>query len=172
MAEREGFEPSVRLPARQFSRLLPSTTRSPLQRQDYNIATLLDRYGIPLYDCRMRTTQRKRDIAVTQAIATFTRMGWDIFLPLTESAAYDIIVDDTTRLQRVQVRFSSSKDVELRRIHTNSQGYVVKKTKKNAYDWLYVLFPDGREYLIKKCLDGRRSIKPKEESRLNPPAIS
>lgn len=105
-------------------------------------------------------------MAVTQAIATFTRMGWDVALPVTESAAYDIIVDDANKLQRVQVRFSSSKDVELRRIHSNSKGYVVKKTKKNAYDWLYVLFPDGREYLVKKCMDGRRSIKPGEEFRL------
>ncbi|MEK7594226.1 MAG: group I intron-associated PD-(D/E)XK endonuclease [Patescibacteria group bacterium] len=111
----------------------------------------------------MRTTQRKGDTAVAQAIATFTRIGHDVSLPLTESAAYDIVVDAEDKLYKVQVRYSSTKDVELRRIHSNSQGYVVKKTKKNAYDWLYVLFSDGREYLIKECLDGRRSIKPSSE---------
>jgi len=115
----------------------------------------------------MRTTQRKGDLAVAQAIATFTRMGCDVSLPLTESAAYDIVVDKGDKLYRVQVRFSSSKDVELRRIHSNSQGYVIKKTKKDAYDWLYVLFPSGEEYLIQKCLDGRRSIKPNETHRLS-----
>lgn len=115
----------------------------------------------------MRTTQRKGDIAVTQAIATFTGMGYDVALPVTESAVYDIIVDDSKELRRVQVRFSSSQDVELRRIHSNSQGYVVKKTKKNAYDWLYVLFPDGRQYLVRQCLDGRRSIKPQEQHRIH-----
>jgi hypothetical protein len=120
----------------------------------------------------MRTTQRKGDMAVAQAISTFTRMGYDVSLPLTESAAYDIIVDIGPTLHRVQVRFSSSKDVELRRIHSNSQGYVIKKTKINAYDWLYVLFPDGREYLIKKCLDGRRSIKPGEEYRIGDTPLS
>jgi len=114
----------------------------------------------------MRTTQHKGDLAVAQAIATFTRLGHDVALPITESAAYDIIVDHKNSLKRVQVRFSSSKDVELRRIHSNSQGYVIKKTKRNAYDWLYVYFPDGREYLIKKCLDGRRSIKPTEDQRI------
>jgi hypothetical protein len=31
MAEREGFEPSVPLPAHRFSRAAPSTTRSPLR---------------------------------------------------------------------------------------------------------------------------------------------
>jgi len=98
-------------------------------------------------------------------------LGFDVSLPVTESAAYDLVVDNENQLYRVQVRYSSLKDVELRRIHSNSQGYVIKKTKKNAYDWLYVLFPDGREYLVKQCLDGRRSIKPGEETS-TPPLLS
>jgi hypothetical protein len=114
----------------------------------------------------MRTTQRKGDIAVARSIATFTLMGYDVALPLTESAAYDIIVDTGAKLFRVQVRFSTGREVELRRIHSNSTGYVIKKTKKDAYDWLYVLFADGEEYLIKQCLDGRRSIKPTDEYKL------
>lgn len=115
----------------------------------------------------MRTTQRKGDIAVAQAIATFTKLGYDVAVPLTESAAYDIVVDADEYLFRVQVRFSSTDEIELRRIHSNSKGYVIKKTKKNAYDWLYVLKKDGREYLIKECLDGRRSIKPKDLFLIN-----
>jgi hypothetical protein len=114
----------------------------------------------------MRTTQKKGDLAVAQAIASFTRLGYDVSLPITESAAYDLILDVENKLYRVQIRYSSLQDVELRRIHSNSQGYIVKKTKKDAYDWLYVLFPDGREYLIKQCLDGRRSIKPRQEHRI------
>lgn len=110
-----------------------------------------------------RHTQRKGDIAVAQAIATFTKFGYDVSLPLTESASYDIIVDTNTKenstLFRVQVRYSSTGEVDLRRIHSNSTGYVVKKTKKNAYDWLYIL-TNGKEYLIKECLEERRSIKP------------
>jgi hypothetical protein len=111
----------------------------------------------------MRTTQKKGDMAVAQAIATFTKLGFDVALPITESAAYDIVVDDSKKMNRVQVRYCSNDEVELRRIHSNSQGYVVKKTKKDAYDWLYILYSDGREYMIKECLEGRRSIKPREE---------
>ena len=110
----------------------------------------------------MRLTQRKGDIAVAQSIATFTKLGFDIALPLTESAAYDLLVDNGDGIFRVQVRFCSEQDVELRRIHSNSKGYVIKKTKINAYDWLYVLRPTGEEYLLKKCFDGRRSVRPKE----------
>ena len=106
----------------------------------------------------MRTTQRKGDTALAQAIATFTKLGYDVLLPLTESAAYDLVVDTGTSLVRVQAKYTSSKQVDLRNIHSNAQGYVVKKTQKNAYDWLYVLCADNKEYLIKECLEGRRAI--------------
>ena len=111
----------------------------------------------------MRTTQRKGDIAVSQAIARFTKMGYDVALPLTESASYDLIVDTGKELKRVQVRYCSVKEVALRRIHSNSKGYVVKKTKPNAYDWLYVFKNNGEEYLIKRCLVNRNTITPTAE---------
>jgi hypothetical protein len=115
----------------------------------------------------MRITQKKGDIAVAQAVATFTKMGFEVALPLTESAAYDLLVDSGTEISRVQVRFTSTKEVDLRRIHSNSKGYVIKKTKQNAYDWLYILKSDGTEFLIKKCLDSRRSVRPKEEFKIS-----
>lgn len=125
----------------------------------------------------MRTTQRKGDIAVSQAVARFTKMGYDVSLPLTESAAYDIVIDIGKDLKRVQVRYSSTKDVELRRVHSNSKGYVVKKAKANVYDWLYVLKSTGEEYLIKECLSNRSTIRPTlehllaEGSNLSPSAV-
>jgi hypothetical protein len=115
----------------------------------------------------MRLTQRKGDIAVSQAIATFTKLGYDVSLPLTESAAYDVLVDTGTNIVRIQVRFTSTDAVDLRRIHSNSNGYVVKKSKANSYDWLYILTANGKEYLIKSCLAGRRSIKPTTKYLLN-----
>ena len=111
----------------------------------------------------MRKTQRKGDTAVTQALATFTKIGCDVSLPITESAPYDIIVDDHNALHKVQVRFTSSDEVDLRRIHSNASGYVIKKPKKGAYDWLYVLNSDNEEFLITIDLSGRRSIKPQKK---------
>lgn len=112
----------------------------------------------------MRVTQRKGDIATTQAIATFTRMGYDVSLPVTESAAYDLIVDDGS-LHRVQVKYTSGKDVDLRNIHSNSSGYVVKRASKNCYDWLYVLNPSG-EFLLREFCTNPRSFRPNETHRL------
>jgi hypothetical protein len=116
----------------------------------------------------MRTTQRKGDIAVSQAIASFTKNGWDVALPLTESAAYDLIVDIGDGLKRVQVRYTGTEIVALRRIHTNSKGCVVKKTIPNAYDWLYILNNHGETFLYKKCLHGRNAIKPTNEYSFTP----
>src|SRR5690348_11910182 len=36
----------------------------------------------------------KGDLATARAIARFTGMGFDVSIPLTESAAYDLVVDD------------------------------------------------------------------------------
>ena len=126
----------------------------------------MDKKRNMVYNTGMRNTQKKGDIAVAQAIVDFTRLDMDVSLPITESAAYDIVVDDGESLRKVQVRFSKSKEVELRRIHSNSSGYVVKKTRKDAYDWLYVLRPTGEKYLIKKCYCNRRSVTPKAEDLL------
>ena len=114
----------------------------------------------------MRLTQRKGDIAVSQAIASFTKLGFDVSIPMTESAPYDLIIDISGCLKRLQVRYASNKDVDLRRVHSNSKGYVVNKSKENAYDWLYILRPNGKEYLLKNCYVGRRSVRPFEKDLL------
>jgi len=82
----------------------------------------------------MRQTQFKGDVAVARAISTFTQMGYDVSIPLTESAPYDLVVDTRKGLKRVQIKYSSEKHVDLRRVHSNSNGYVVKKSKINSYD--------------------------------------
>ena len=122
----------------------------------------------------MRTTQRKGDIATSRAIATFTQLGYDVLIPLTESAAYDLVVDDGERLVRVQCKYlgGSRRQVDLRRIHSNSGGYVVKRVAENSYDWLYVLDAAGEEYLLRSCLAGRRSVNLRSLERLGAVAES
>lgn len=114
---------------------------------------------------QLHQTQRKGDSAVMQAVATFTKLGADVLFPLTESAAYDLVVDMGSGLKRVQVKFSSHKEVGLRRIHSNSHGYVVKTFRDNAFDWLYVLNGKGEEFLITYSLSGRQSVTPQPKDR-------
>lgn len=115
----------------------------------------------------MRSTQKKGDLAVARAISTFTASGYDVCLPITESAAYDLVIDDDNVMKRVQVRYASGREIELRRIHSNSKGYVIKKTKAEAYDWLYVLNSDGEEFLYKQCFDNRRSLRTQAAFKIN-----
>jgi len=106
----------------------------------------------------MRTTQRKGDIAVSKAISSFTALGADISIPLTKSAPYDLIADFSNKLYRIQIKYISGNEVDLRNIHSNSKGYVVKKTLEITYDWLYVYHASGKEFLVPDCLINRRSI--------------
>jgi hypothetical protein len=59
-------------------------------------------------------------------------------------------------LYRVQCKFTSEprSQIDLRRIHSNSSGWVDKRVSPNAYDWLYALRADGSEYLLKECHAG------------------
>lgn len=93
-------------------------------------------------------------------------------IPITESAAYDLVVDVGTKLARVQCKFTTGEQVDLRRIHSNAKGYVVKRSVADSYDWLYVLRADGREYLIKECLADRRSVNPQLQHELGAVAES
>jgi PD-(D/E)XK endonuclease len=102
-------------------------------------------------------------------------MGYDVSIPLTESAAYDLVVDDGNRLLRVQCKFAANdprRQVDLRRIHSNSTGYVIKPTIENSYDWLYVFDGSDSEYLVKHCFAGRRSLTLHEADRLGAVAES
>lgn len=99
-------------------------------------------------------------------------MDYDVAIPLTESAAYDLVVDDGVRLVRVQCKYVTGRQVDLRRIHSNAGGYVVKRTMPDAYDWLYVLNAEGRQFLVKECLAGRRAFNPCAEHEIGAVAES
>lgn len=114
----------------------------------------------------MRETQKKGDIAKTQAIYTFTKLGYDVATLITESARYDLIIDVEGKLYRVQVKYCDAPDVDLRNIHSNAKGYVIKKIKTNDFDWLYIYSPKKGEFLIKESLVGRSAIRPQEKYRI------
>lgn len=107
-------------------------------------------------------TQVKGDLAGAYAIAKLTELGFNVLTPLTESAQYDLVVEKDNKFKRVQVKYSSRQDVDLRRIHSNSKGYVVKKYD-NGFDLLFIMKPDFKCYLIDKNLSGRSYIRPKED---------
>lgn len=60
------------------------------------------------------TTKILGNAGLGRAIAHFTKLGQTVCVPLTDSQKYDLIVDDGTRLLKVQVKASSSATIELR----------------------------------------------------------
>jgi PD-(D/E)XK nuclease superfamily protein len=49
-------------------------------------------------------TKQQGDVGVAMAIAYYTKTGYGVSTPLTDNLRYDLIVDDGTSLQRVQVK--------------------------------------------------------------------
>ena len=54
-----------------------------------------------------KNSKKQGDAGLGQAIAYFTMLGYDIALPLTDSADWDLIVEMDDGLKRVQVKTSS-----------------------------------------------------------------
>ena len=54
-----------------------------------------------------KNSKKQGDAGLGQAIAYFTMLGYDIALPLTDSADWDLIVEMEDGLKRVQVKTSS-----------------------------------------------------------------
>ena len=108
-------------------------------------------------------TQIKGDKAVAAIIYKLTKAGYTISLPITESAEYDLVIEKEGKIERVQVKYSKREDIDLRKIHSNSKGYVIKKYSKNAFDVLAVVKPTEECYLIRRSIEGRSYIRPKKE---------
>jgi hypothetical protein len=54
-----------------------------------------------------KNSKKQGDAGLGQAIAYFTSQGYDVALPLTDSADWDLIVEIENGLKRVQVKTSS-----------------------------------------------------------------
>lgn len=105
----------------------------------------------------MSTTQQRGDVGVAQAISKFTDMGYSVALPISESRPYDLIVDDGTKLHRVQVKYFGGKGkptFRMRRVHSNAQGYVVKVYEPTDFDWAYIYTATGKHYLLRSIPEG------------------
>ena len=55
-----------------------------------------------------KNSKKQGDAGLGQAIAYFTMKGYDVALPLTDSADWDLIVEIDGTLKRVQVKTSTS----------------------------------------------------------------
>lgn len=111
-------------------------------------------------------TQKKGDLALSYAIYLFTKVGWEVSVPLSESLTYDLVVDDGD-LHKVQVKYLGKdvRYVDMRKVHSNAQGYVVNRYDEGDYDWLFV-YKEGDGGYLHRSLVVTQTYTPKEEDKL------
>lgn len=114
----------------------------------------------------MSKLKRKGDIAVAKAIATFTELGCTLSIPLSEALPYDLVVDAGGKLYKVQVKFSTSKNVDLRRQYCTTKNIITHKYAVGDYDWLYIYSPALGEYFYTNTIL-KASVTLSDDYRIN-----
>jgi hypothetical protein len=96
-------------------------------------------------------TKQQGDVGVAMAIAYYTKAGYGVSTPLTDNLRYDLIVDDGTGLQRVQVKTTFY-------VPTTTTSYEVNfKTSGGNQSWNKIrknISEDETELVFVYCGDG------------------
>lgn len=53
-------------------------------------------------------SKKQGDIGMCYAMAYYAKLGWTVSIPVTDSQDYDLVVDNGTRLFKVQVKTTKS----------------------------------------------------------------
>ena len=101
------------------------------------------------------------NIGAARAVYEFTKMGYTVLVPLSDSDKYDIVVDNGMDLLKVQVKTSQYKStsggysVNLKTSGGNTKSNTIIKRKEGDYDLLFVLTELGDCWIIPEtALDG------------------
>lgn len=98
-------------------------------------------------------SKKQGDIGMCYAMAYYAKLGWTVSVPVTDSQDYDLVVDNGTRLFKVQVKTTKSISpsgnyiVSLRTIGGNRSG---TGKCKDSSDLLFALTDSGDCYSIPK----------------------
>lgn len=111
------------------------------------------------------------NVGLGVAIAWFTRQGYIVSVPLTDTQEYDLVVGNKKGLQRVSVKYTSRLSRRSRKkpyivgLKTTGQNYRKVKEKpfdKDSCDLLFIHCDNGENYLIPSS-----EVKVKAEITLN-----
>ncbi len=107
-----------------------------------------------------KNSKKQGDAGLGQAIAYFTSKGYDVALPLTDSADWDLIVELEDGLKRVQVKTSSQlTETGIMKFNADVKGGNQSFKRTNAK-----MIPDQNWELIflHHLVTGKQALIPKE----------
>lgn len=111
----------------------------------------------------MHEKKQKGDIGLTFTIASLTEQEYNVSVPLTEHAKYDLVVEKNGVLKTVQVRYTTPKNgslkVKLRSCWADRNGSHSVNRKNGDYDILAIYNPENKKvYFLNdadfKCTTG------------------
>lgn len=99
-------------------------------------------------------SKKQGDAGLGTAIAYFCREGYNVCIPLTDSQAYDLIVEKDNIISRVQIKTTWSVSeygifkAALKTCGGNRSGNTSKLFDPSVIEFLFILTNDGTTYLI------------------------
>lgn len=96
-----------------------------------------------------KNSQKQGDYGVGWAIQYFTSLSYGIMMPLSSSQDYDLVIDTGTALQKVQVKTTKQRTLNLQTTGGSREHHCVyKKHNEMVYDLLFVVDDKDNKYLI------------------------
>ena len=98
--------------------------------------------------------KKQGDIGMCYAMVYYSKLGWTISIPITDSQDYDIIVDNGVNLLKVQIKTTTQVTkygiacVNLRTNGGNKSGTSTKNFDKNTCDLVFVMTSNSEFYSI------------------------
>lgn len=109
-------------------------------------------------------TKQQGAIGVARALRYFADQGYAVFIPVSDTSRYDLIVDTGEVLKRVEVKTTTSSRgaIELR-THGGNQSWSgeYKRISSEDCDWVFAVnLNTGTEKVFEASeLHGRRSVR-------------
>jgi hypothetical protein len=102
----------------------------------------------------MHIKKKKGDIGVACVIAKLTELDWNVEIPITEHAPYDLFAEKNGELHTIQVRYCSPKsdnhvEVKLSNSWADRHGCHVRTRVAGEFTVLAVYVPKHGIYFIK-----------------------
>lgn len=116
----------------------------------------------------LTTNKNKGNTGLSMAIAYFGAHGYTVSIPLNDTQDYDLVVDNGTKLQKVQVkctcyRRDGSYVVSLKS-SGGTKGLIYKRLIETNIDLLFAFCGDGTMFVIpKEVIKTKNSINLRKE---------